>query len=275
MNRRERGEYLETRITEEMALLEEELNKGVSQSFLDLLELYSRFHKYSLANCMLIAMQCPKASYCAGFRKWESMGYHVKKGSQAIWIRGPLLKKVPDRTTGELVERLVGYIAVPVFDISQLVEKVEIPDFTQPLDGDWEMAYQMARVNIGATSILCDEEPMPTDIHGMSFGGRIVINPKLSTSEKFICLLHELGHEHLHWNEIRDETTRDQRELEAESVSFLLARMYGLTNPYSKDYILHWKGTVEKLHESLTRITLAVRECVKILGIEQQVAKAA
>lgn len=274
MNRRQRAEYLETRIADEIELLEEELNKGVSEHFLELLNFYSRFHKYSLANCMLIALPCPKASYCAGFRKWESMGYHVKKGSQAIWIRGPLLKKLPDRTTGELVEKLVGYIAVPVFDISQLVEEVDIPDFTQPLDGSWDMAYQMARVNIGATGILCDEEPMPTGIHGMSFGGRIVINPNLSTSEKFVCLLHELGHEVLHQKE-EEATSRRQRELEAESVSFLLARMYGLTNIYSKDYILHWQGSVEKLHESLTRITLAVREAVGILQLEHQVAKAA
>ena len=73
----------------------------------------------------------------------------------------------------------------------------------------------------------------------MSMGRRILISPTLSTSEKLLCAWHEWGHELLHPDEDRDQLSKTQRELEAESVSFLMARMFGMDNPFSRDYILH------------------------------------
>jgi hypothetical protein len=35
------------------------------------------FHRYSLANQLLIAMQCPGATMVAGFRAWLKLGYCV------------------------------------------------------------------------------------------------------------------------------------------------------------------------------------------------------
>jgi hypothetical protein len=39
-----------------------------------------RFHAYSLANQLLIAMQKPDATHVAGFRAWLRLGYCVRKG---------------------------------------------------------------------------------------------------------------------------------------------------------------------------------------------------
>ena len=44
------------------------------------------FHRYSLTNQLLIAMQRPTASRVAGFRKWLQLGYCVSKGEKAIRI---------------------------------------------------------------------------------------------------------------------------------------------------------------------------------------------
>jgi len=277
MNRTERGEWLNSQVEDAIAELEQQLNEGHTEGFLEVLSFYSRFHKYSLANCILIAMQNRNASQVAGFKKWQSMGYQVKEGEKAIWIRGPLLRKMTDPDTGEIEQRLLGYIGVPVFDVSQLEGDVTLPSPRHALDGDFDTLYAAARIKLGTTGILVDEEPLPTGVHGMSTGGRIIISPKISTSEKFVCLLHEAVHEVLHKGDQRDGTSTKQRELEAEAGSYLLAKLYGLTNPFSRDYILHYHGTVTDFHDSLTRIHLAVRTVADLLHIEppQEVAEAA
>jgi hypothetical protein len=48
-----------------------------------------RFRRYSLGNQLLIALQCPQATFVAGFRKWLELGYCVEKGSRALWIWAP------------------------------------------------------------------------------------------------------------------------------------------------------------------------------------------
>jgi len=275
LNRQERSAWLEETVEQAVEDLEFAMNAGHTQRFLDVLDFYHRFRKYSLANTMLIQLQRPDATQCAGFRAWEKQGYHVNEGEKAIWVRGPLLKKTVDDLTGEIEQRLIGYIALAVFDVSQLVENVEVPQARYPLDGDYETLYLNARCAIGATGVMVDEEPLPTWIHGMSMDGRIVINPAISTSEKFVCLLHEAGHNVLNHHDRHEETTKQQRELCAEAVSYLLTKLYGLENPFSADYILHFQGTVEKLHESLTEIHLAVRKIADLLHIAEPEEQAA
>ncbi len=268
MDRQRRGEWLQQQVEEAVADLESQMSKGHTEEFLNLLTFYGRFHKCSLADCLLIMTQKPDATLCAGFKTWAKLGYHVRRGERAIFIRGPIIKKLPDPQTGEIKERITGYIAVPVFDRSQLVEEVEFPSPRYDLDGDYDEVYLQARVAIGANGILVDEEPLPSGIHGMSVGGRIIINPMLPTSLRFLTILHEIAHEVMHKGEDRQETTKEQRELEAESCSFLLARLYGLENPFSRDYVLSWEGTVTDLHASMTRIHQAVKQIADLLNIQ-------
>lgn len=275
MNRQERGDQLEEQLADAIRDLEYAINAGYTDRFLELLDFYGRFHKYSLSNVILILIQRPTATLCAGFRAWEKQGYHVRQGERAIYVRGPILKKVIDDATGEIMQRLVGYIPLAIFDRAQLVEQVELPQVRYELDGDYDTLYLNARLAIGATGVMVDEEPLPKGIHGMSMDGRIVINPTLSVSEKFLCLLHEAGHQWLNHHNRHEETTREQRELCAESISYLLARLYGLDNLFSRDYINHYHGTVEKLHESLTEIHLAVRQIADLLHIAEPEAQAA
>jgi len=52
------------------------------------LKVIGRFHRYSLHNVLLIAMQKP-ASHVAGFRTWNELGRFVKKGEKGIMILAP------------------------------------------------------------------------------------------------------------------------------------------------------------------------------------------
>lgn len=47
------------------------------------------FHRYSLANQLLIAAARPTATRVAGFRKWLELGYAVQHGERAIKIWAP------------------------------------------------------------------------------------------------------------------------------------------------------------------------------------------
>lgn len=264
--REERSEVLEATINATIGELEADLEAGHTERFLEVLRFYAHFRKYSFGNILLILEQLPTATRVAGFRTWERLGYHVRKGEKALFIRGPVLKKELDLETGEIIERLVSYIALPVFDVSQLTEVPEFPDFTAPLAGDFDQLYFDAKLKLGCEGILVTEDKMPREIHGSSWGGRICINQDLSTSEKLLCLYHELAHEVSDHRE-RDDVPKMVRELEAEAVAWLICKLQGLEHPYSRDYLTAYRATVPDLRASMQRIQAFVSECCRILDI--------
>src|SRR3954466_13826446 len=96
-----------------------------SDSWKSWLDSRAKFHTYSLGNTMLIAFQKPDASLVAGFKTWQSMGRHVRKGEKGIAILAPIVRKVKD-ADGETREvsddsgrRVVGFRTVYVFDVAQ------------------------------------------------------------------------------------------------------------------------------------------------------------
>jgi hypothetical protein len=79
----------------------------------------SRFHRYSLRNTLLIALQCPEATHVAGFRKWLELGRCVRKGEKGIRIFAPVSyrRRESEQTAEAESERqLVGFRLVAVFD---------------------------------------------------------------------------------------------------------------------------------------------------------------
>ena len=60
-------------------------------------EMRSKFHRYSLHNTLLIALQRPDASHVAGFRTWQDkFGRHVRRGEQGIRIFAPVTRREED-----------------------------------------------------------------------------------------------------------------------------------------------------------------------------------
>lgn len=83
---------------------------------------------------------------------------------------------------------------------------------------------------------------------------KIIISDSLSEIQTIKTLIHEIAHSRLHSskNTGKEEKkkTRDQRELEAESVAFIVCSYFGLdTSDYSFPYILSWSA--EKFREIL------------------------
>ena len=99
---------------------------------------------------------------------------------------------------------------------------------------------------------------------GYSKGGTITLLSGMGPAEEFATLVHEIAYEMLHWGERRTLTTKQVRETEAETVSFVVSQAIGLnTGTSSQDYIQLWHGNAELLRESLQAIQ---RTAAVILG---------
>src|ERR671918_432133 len=95
-----------------------------------MLNVASKFHRYSFNNHLMIFLQRPDATVVAGFNRWESLGRFVKKGEKGIAIFAPCKYKTKIETDdGEekSLQPIRGFRVVHVFDISQ-TEGDELPD---------------------------------------------------------------------------------------------------------------------------------------------------
>jgi hypothetical protein len=222
-----------------------------------------------MGNLWLIKQQMPQATRCAGFNAWKKLGCTVKEGSKALWVVAPWTRKVTDPDTGEVFQAIVGWLSVPTFDVSQVEGAENLPSYFHPLEGDWDTLLALGITSLGKQGILVNMEDLPANTHGISYGGRIGLNRNASDSDKFLCLLHEAAHEVLHKGKDGEGINRRQRELEAESTSYVLAKHFGLHNPFSADYILSFRGSVEGLHQSTTRIHLAVKRVMEWFDVSK------
>lgn len=68
---------------------------------------------WSFNNRLLIALD--GHTDARGFRQWEKVKRHVRKGALATYILGPMVVKTKDKTTGEDRRFILGFKAIPVF----------------------------------------------------------------------------------------------------------------------------------------------------------------
>ena len=124
-----------------------------SEKYMEYLRTMSRFHRYSLNNTVLIAMQRPDATLVAGFNRWrDQFGRNVMRGEKGIRIIAPTPVQEKDRAgkarpghqsahawirtarvmTEEVEVRIPMYKVVSVFDVSQTEGKPLAPACQQP-----------------------------------------------------------------------------------------------------------------------------------------------
>src|SRR5262249_31476315 len=82
--------------------------------------------RYSFHNQLLIALQCPEASYVAGFRAFLKLNRCVRRGEGAIRILAPMSvrgrdaqQRETDTVTDAEESRRIFFRTVAVFDVSQ------------------------------------------------------------------------------------------------------------------------------------------------------------
>lgn len=267
----------------------EQLEKGItelfeSEKYKEYLTCMSKFHRYSLNNNLLIAMQKPDATLVAGYNAWrDKHGRTVRKGEKGIKILSPYTYKVEVESehegepTKEVEKR--GFKPTYVFDVSQ-TEGKDLPYIgVNELSGDVNGYDKLFRALRLVCPVRVDFEDIETGAKGYYHATekRIVLKTSMSQIQTIKTLAHETAHAMLHSKEVMDpDHPVDQRtrEVEAESVAFTVCKKYGLdTDDYSFGYIAGWSSDkdAKELRSSLERIRETADKM--ITGIDRSIEK--
>jgi hypothetical protein len=269
----QKAEVLTEQIDDALDALKDQLAQGHTEAYLEVLDFYSKFWKYSLGNSILIAQQKPKASLVAGFKKWRELGFTVKHGEPGLAIRAPWLRKHTDPETGEIEQRLIGYLVTYVWDISQTAEYPlkQAPTIFKPVPGSWYALYEHLLLYTMANGVAVTNDPMPHGIHGMYSNSHIYVNERLEPYYKVATCIHEYVHHVAHGKpELREGLTRDQREWEAESCVYVICKCLGIEHETARDYLLSYHFTTEDLEGSIKKIQGLVKQVMKDLDLRQE-----
>lgn len=272
----EKSEY-KAKKKEELAKLFQQIDEGVqavfdSNRYKEYLKVMSKFTNYSFHNCMLIAMQKPDAALVAGYGKWKSLGRQVNRGEKGIMILAPMTykRKSEDASEDEEEETAVAFKATYVYDISQTSGK-ELLNYVQDLEGEIEPEQMKAMFDVlrNAVGIPITFEDFPGGAHGYYSHGedRIVIQTEMSDAQTVKTGIHECAHNLLHDSNLKIATVhsdRSGREVQAESVAFIVAEHFGLdTSEYSFPYIAGWSSG--KPSEELSKYLSETQDAAKTL----------
>lgn len=239
------------RMNELSKMLQEGLTEYAnSEKYHELLCVMSRFYNYSANNCILIALQCPHASYVAGYTSWRN-NFHrqVKRGAKAIRIFSPVKYKKKDAEEEE-EETCVGFKSAAVFDISateQIENMAPVQIGINDLEGNIDNYRQFVSAFEHIAPVSVDYRLFDGSAKGYYDDSNkiIVIQDGMPERQTVKTLIHEISHSIMHTQEqLKDKKKgRDQIELEAESVACIVCEHYGFdSKEYSFPYIIGWGG---------------------------------
>jgi antirestriction protein ArdC len=223
----------------------------------------SRFYSYSFNNWLLIYTQRPDASRVAGFQTWKSLGRFVKKGERGIRILAPIIRKVEEEKNGatEQVSWPVGFRSIAVFALEQ-TDGEPLPEIDSNATEGGEELLPRLEATTASLGIQLVYKAIPGAAEGLSKGGLIEIEETLSAARCGV-IVHELAHELQH-KQNRKETTLQQRELEAESVSYAVLAHYGIRTE-SRFYLASYDVTAEMLTASLQTISQTAKRIISAI----------
>ena len=219
---------------------------------------YHAFHNYSFGNQMAAAMQCDMRGIplgpIASFKAWQEKGRNVKKGAKAIALCMPITCKGERKTeSGDVESFTFGRFVWK--NNWFVVSETEGADFAADVvSPSWDAAKALETLEITQTSFNYPNG----NVQGYASGKTIAINPVAAFPHK--TRFHELAHVVLgHTTEgiMQDsETTpRDIREVEAESVAYILCALLGLPGlEESRGYVQNWLKGAEISERSAQKI---------------------
>ncbi|MDD4375529.1 MAG: ArdC-like ssDNA-binding domain-containing protein [Clostridia bacterium] len=260
------------------------------------------FNGYSYNNQILIYLQSPNTSYVASFKKFNDMGYKINKGEEGIKILVPSffklvkvtvngideiknyknltkeeLRKYRDSNDNSVVlheEVLSCFKIGTVFDISQTnmpTEKIQeelnpvlednsaddiIDIFIKAIYKDgYKVSFSNIKDNVKG---YCDQQ-----------NKTIVLRNGLNNLMKLKVLVHEyahaIAHMHLENNYQEYKENRNQYEIEAEGIAYVVCKFLGLdTSGYSINYLYSWSKEKDFI-EIDKSLELIVKESSKII----------
>lgn len=262
-----------TQVNGYLQTLTDELSQGKSQRLQDYLAFAARFHHYSRANQWLIQAQMPEATRVASYRKWQEAGYQVAQGEHGIRILAPSIRRTKPREVQDDdhedpdnsdAKTIVRFVAVSVFDVSQLTPEKRPPQFFNSIEGNADAFYDRVMNAATQDGFLVEQTEQTNGAEGYSVGRRIVTRSNLVSVNRALTAVHEYAHGLLHQGvhplaqELGARRNQDLakisaflKECHAEATAYVVATHFGLPTPFSSDYLLHWGTTPERLRDEL------------------------
>ena len=280
-----------------MASLEEGMKEMFSsEKYTQYLKTMAKFHTYSLNNTILISMQRPDATLVTGYERWKSMGRQVKKGEKTIRIiapapvkekrqqkkldeeNKPVLDENGDPEMEEVEVTVQKYKVTNVFDIFQTegdpIETLDAVELTVGVENYAEFLQAVEKV--APVPIRFDELTGQTKGYFHTVKQEIVIQKGMAESQTLKTAIHETAHSLLpnkeKMAEQEDLKNRQTKEVEAESVAFVVCSAFGLdTAEYSFPYIAGWSSGKEMTELKASMDVIRQTSSNLIKSIEKEV----
>jgi antirestriction protein ArdC len=226
---------------------------------------YSQFHDYSMGNQMLAWSQLMgrglDLSPIATYKKWQELGRQVKKGEKAIALVMPVtISKKDDagEKTGDCFQFFMlknNWFALSQTEGEDFAREVKTPE--------WHAETALQNLDITQAHFASADG----NAQGYATGRSVAINPVAQYPHK--TRFHELAHVvlgHTAEGTMHDDerTPRDIREVEAESVAYILCSVLDLPGlEESRGYIQHWLSSNEITDKSAQKIFGAADKILK------------
>jgi antirestriction protein ArdC len=241
-----------------------------SENYKAALKLRKKLNHYSFRNIYLIWLQCPFASYVAGYQQWRNLGRQVRKGETSIAISAPITKKREGEASGYDV---LGYKTASVFDISQTDGdslELPIPKILEGSSDEIHTAIKCLEVYCKGQDITLSYERLER-AKGMYSKTKhsIILRDDLPPLQTLKTFIHEVAHALMH----RETNDRVKGELEAESCAFLVCDALGLdSSQYSFAYLAHWANNPRDILPAAERACKTADSLIKLLTEGMQVS---
>lgn len=225
---------------------------------------YSVFHDYSIGNQLLAyyqlkARDLPLAPI-ASYKKWQSLGRNVKRGEKAISLLLPITIKQKD-DAGEETGKVFRVFKEKANWFS--LEQTEGEEFIAPEIPEWNAELALKNLDIKQVKY----EYANGNCQGYAKDREIAINPVAQYPHK--TRFHELAHivlGHTQEGLFADSelTPRDIKEVEAESVAYILCKTLNLAgDKESRGYVQSWLQDGEISDKSAQKIFSAADKILK------------
>ncbi len=275
MQTKQTNKELKQKLVKDIQTLKKNIEQISEEDFKKYLDVFSQFHKYSFHNNLLIHSQKKEASQVASFKKWKEQGRNVKKGEKSIRILAPAFYKKGESKSNleakstqedqqseskeENQSSVAYFITVPVFDISQTEGKEIEKNFTEELNISLEEGQKIVKSLLPSINIKKEPLILNTGGYYSSENNLIALNSNLSEKENVGTLFHELSHALLHHGESKDVQTKDTKEQEAETLTYLFCKKFNIKRK-SHFYLKSWNGIAENLEKIFKTYQTAVKK---------------
>jgi len=269
------------RVAAAQAVLETEVTALRSgEDWRSYLEFSAKLHAYSPNNIMLLHVQHAKAfeegrvdtpspTFIAGYRAWQALGRQVDKGQKGYAILAPVRYKrreavdatgtarrlakgetpAPEET--ERSRQVLGGFTVEHVFAAEQTSGDRLPDPPTPklLAGEAPAGLgEAVMALVEARGFSVDPAFDARELNGANGVTRwdlkqVRVRSDMDDAAMVKTLIHEAAHVLSHEDPPGSLISRDRKEVEAESVAFVVAAAHGMpTDGYSFPYVAGWAG---------------------------------